>query len=89
MSNTNFKPLRDLYDQNDKINPDKLFDAVIERFNLKNDAALCRMLQVAPPVISKVRHGHLGVSAALLVRLHDATNMSFSEMRALMGVGQA
>jgi len=42
-------------------NPNRLLDTLIERLRLKNDAALSRALEVAPPVISKIRHGRLPV----------------------------
>ena len=34
-------------------NPNRLLDTLIENLRLKNDAALSRALEVAPPVISK------------------------------------
>lgn len=39
--------------------PNALLDALMEKLRLKNDAALCRLLEVAPPVISKIRHKRL------------------------------
>jgi hypothetical protein len=66
-------------------NPDHLLDTVIERLHLKNDAALSRTLEVAPPVISKIRHRRLPVGASLLIRMHEVTNMSIRELRDLMG----
>jgi hypothetical protein len=36
-----------------------LIDVLIKTMSLKNDAALSRVLEVAPPVISKIRHGRL------------------------------
>jgi hypothetical protein len=66
-------------------NPDRLLDALLENFRLKNDAALCRMLEVAPAVVSKVRHRRLPVSAALLIRMHEVTSLEITELRYLMG----
>jgi hypothetical protein len=37
--------------------PNYLLDVLLQRHELKNDAALAVALAVAPPVISKVRHG--------------------------------
>ena len=65
--------------------PNKLLDAVIEKLGLKNDAALSRMLEVAPPVISKIRHRRLPVGASLLIRMHEVSDFSIAELRALMG----
>jgi hypothetical protein len=57
--------------------PNNLLDALIEKLSLKNDAALSRALEVAPPVISKIRHRRLPVGASLLIRMQD--------LRILMG----
>ena len=43
--------------------PSHLLDTLRERMQLKNDAALSRLLEVAPPVISKIRHRALPVGA--------------------------
>jgi hypothetical protein len=53
--------------------------------NLKNDAALSRALEVAPPVISKIRHRRLPVGASMLIRMHEVSTMSVRELRDLMG----
>ena len=66
-------------------NPNHLLDILIERLNLKNDAALSRALEVAPPVISKIRHRRLPVGASLLIRMHEVTDLSIAELRSLMG----
>lgn len=65
--------------------PDKLLDVVIARLGLKNDAALCQALQMSPVSISNLRNRRIPAGAALLVRLHEATNMSVKELRQLMG----
>lgn len=66
-------------------NPNRLLDAIIERMKLKNDAALARLLSVSPPIISKIRHGRLAVGASTLIRMHEETQISIAELRALMG----
>jgi hypothetical protein len=43
------------------------------------------MLEVAPPVISKIRHHRLPVGASLLIRMHEVTGMSIRDLRDLMG----
>lgn len=65
--------------------PNRLLDALLEKMSLKNDAALSRMLEVAPPVISKIRHRRLPIGASLLIRMHETTEMSIRELRDLMG----
>jgi len=65
--------------------PNNLLDSLIEKLNLKNDAALSRALEVAPPVISKIRHRRLPVGASLLIRMHEVSDLSIRELRVLMG----
>ena len=65
--------------------PNHLLDALIAKLSLKNDAALARVLEIAPPMISKIRHRRLPVGAALLIRMHEVSNLPISELRSLMG----
>ena len=65
--------------------PNNLLDSLIEKLHLKNDAALSRALEVAPPVISKIRHRRLPVGASLLIRMHEVSDLSIRELRILMG----
>lgn len=44
-----------------------------------------RALEVAPPVISKIRHRRLAVSAALLIRMHEVSDITIGDLRYLMG----
>ena len=65
--------------------PNNLLESLIEKLNLKNDAALSRALEVAPPLISKIRHRHLPVGASLLIRMHEVSDLSIKDLRHLMG----
>jgi plasmid maintenance system antidote protein VapI len=65
--------------------PNMLLDTLINKLKLKNDAALSRALEVDPPVISKIRHRRRGVGPALLIRMHEISNLSIKELRRLMG----
>lgn len=71
--------------------PNRLLDAIMRKLHLKNDAALSRALEVAPPVISKIRHRTLPIGATILLRMHEVSDFSIRELRALMAVnpGQA
>lgn len=68
-----------------RYDPDQLLASLIGRLNLKNDAALSRALEVSPPVISKIRHRRLPVTASLLIRMHEVSTLSIAELRSLMG----
>jgi hypothetical protein len=63
--------------------PNKLLDTLIEKLQLKNDAELCRVLEVQPPIISKIRHRKLTVGATILLRMHEKSNMSIRELKDL------
>lgn len=66
-------------------NPNHLLDILLGKMQLKNDAALARMLEVAPPIISKVRHHRLPIGASLLIRMHEVTGLTIRDLRDLMG----
>lgn len=66
-------------------NPNALLDYMMGHLKCKNDAALARALEVAPPVISKIRHRRLPIGASLLVMMHEITNKPVQELRAIMG----
>jgi hypothetical protein len=62
-----------------------LLDAMLEKLQLKNGAALSRALEVAPPVISKIRHRRLPVGASILIRMHELSDLRVAELRELLG----
>ncbi len=68
-----------------RYDPDLLLASLIGKLNLKNDAALSRALEVSPPVISKIRHRRLPVTASLLIRMHEVSALTIAELRQLMG----
>jgi hypothetical protein len=63
--------------------PNKLLDTLIEKLHLKNDAELCRVLEVQPPIISKIRHRKLNVGATILLRMHEKSNIPIRELKEL------
>lgn len=65
--------------------PNRLLDEVLQRVNARSDAALSRILEVAPPVISKIRHFRIPVGGAMLIRMHEVTGMSVRDLQRLMG----
>lgn len=64
--------------------PNRVLDAIIAKLRLKNDAALSRLLEVAPPVISKIRHNTLPIGATILLRMHEVSDFTIGELRELM-----
>jgi len=69
---------------NPDYDPNRLFDAVIARMNLKSDARLARDMDIAPSCISAMRRKKRPVCAATLLRLHDLTGLPAYELRNLM-----
>lgn len=64
--------------QNDLINK------IIKVKGLKNDAGLARLLEVAPPVISKIRRNRLPVGATLAIAITEKTDLSIADITAIL-----
>lgn len=64
-----------------KPDANKFIDTLIEKLHLKNDAALARAVQMAPPVISKIRHGRIPIGPMMLLRAHELTGLHVREIR--------
>lgn len=64
--------------------PEWLLNEVRATLDLKNDAALCRVLDVEPPVIRKVRNKNTPIGAPLLIRIHEVSNLSIHDLRRSM-----
>lgn len=79
-------PLTENHLENPDYNPAKLLDTMIDRFGLKNDAALSRTLELPPPVISKLRLKHAAITPAILLRMYDVTGWAISDMRSMLGI---
>ena len=60
-----------------------LINSLKKLFRLRNDAALARALGVAPPVISKLKSGKLEIGDSLLIKIHDAFDLTIKQIRAL------
>ena len=68
--------------------PHTLLDHVLLRQQLKNDAELSRALQLAPSSLSKIRHGRTGVSAELMLRVHEVFEIPIAELKRLDAIHQ-
>ncbi len=58
-----------------------LLDEFAEHFNLKNDAAVARKIEVQPPVISKWASGILAIGATHIIRMHEMTGWSTTQIK--------
>lgn len=71
-------------DQSFPGNVNRLLDFVIDKLELRNDAALARLLGVPPPVISKLRHNTLPLGATIMLRIHEETGLKIRELRSYL-----
>ncbi|MGV8892465.1 MAG: helix-turn-helix domain-containing protein [Burkholderiaceae bacterium] len=55
------------------------------KLNLKNDAEFSRAIGIPPSAISKLRHGKAPMSAALIIALHEKTDISIAELKRITG----
>jgi plasmid maintenance system antidote protein VapI len=65
------------------MNVAKLLDTLQTRFQIKNDAALARELDVTPPEISKLRRGKLPLGDRMILRIHEYLGVPVKEIRQL------
>ncbi|MYM25759.1 hypothetical protein GTP46_24325 [Duganella sp. FT135W] len=63
-----------------QLEPNALIDYLLTENNIANDAALSRALEVAPPVISKIRNNRLYVGATLRLRIMRKFGMSLEKL---------
>jgi len=60
-----------------------LVDKLRARLNAKNDAELSRIMEVDPPVISKLRGAGV-VGPTMLIRIHECTDWPIKQIRDLV-----
>jgi len=62
-------------------NPNMFLDALKARLNIKKDVTLSSLLGIEPSRIGKIRSNGRPISAKLLVRMHESTNISLDELK--------
>ena len=65
--------------------PENFLNRLLGKMQLKNDAALARVLEVTPAVVSRIRNKRVPVSANLLLMIHETTEIAIPELRRMMG----
>lgn len=63
-----------------------MLDIVLDKLQLKNDAALAKQLGIGVTQISKIRCGHIPVGNSVLICLHLASGISIRELKELAGI---
>ena len=61
-----------------------LLDTIIDKYMLKNDAALARLLGISPVVLSKIRNGHKRIGPTIILAVHETTDMPVSKIKELI-----
>lgn len=65
--------------------PARLLDALLHHFQLDNDGALSRRLNVASQVLYAIRQGERPIPASMLLWMQEASGLSMRELRQLLG----
>ncbi len=66
--------------------PAWLLDTLIDKMDLKNDDELASVLNVVRSRISEIRKERKLVGPSLLVKMHDASGLEISALKALAGM---
>jgi hypothetical protein len=61
-----------------------LFNHLIYTYRLKNDAALCRVLEVQPAALSKVRHGANSLGDSWILSIHEVFEIPIAEIKEML-----
>lgn len=61
--------------------PHKLFDYIREMYSLKTDSQLAHILNTRTPMISKVRSGAIRITPALIIAVHEQTNIPIAKIK--------
>jgi hypothetical protein len=75
--------------QNLPFDQNRLIDHLRQTLKADTDLELSRALDVAPPVISKIRHHRALVGATLKIRIMEKTEMTLDELHFLIGAPEA
>ncbi len=74
------KPIR----QYPAYSPSDLLDKLMYLFNLKNEISFSKKFGFSPSHISKLRHKRTVISPNFLLRIHDISQISISELKKMM-----
>lgn len=66
--------------------PDHLLDVLQEKLGVKSDAKLAEHLDIAAPVISKIRGKRMEIGPTIFLRLSEDFRMSVGALRELAGL---
>jgi len=61
-----------------------LLNHIMQISGAKNDAAVARLLEVQPPVVSKIRARRLSFGPTLIIKTHEVTGMPIADIKAVL-----
>ena len=67
-----------------RIPANTLLDELIKLTQVSNDASLCNKLNVAPPMLSKIRHNRVPVTSAFILNVHETLHVPVAQIRRWM-----
>jgi hypothetical protein len=65
-----------------------VLDYLKEKRLVKNDRDLARVLDVNPPLLSKIRNGHLKFGAWMILAVHEEFDIPIKEIKALLATAE-
>jgi hypothetical protein len=65
-----------------------VLDYLKEKKLVKNDRDLARVLDVNPPLLSKIRNGHLKFGAWMILAVHEEFDIPIKEIKALLATAE-
>ena len=65
--------------------PNRLFDTLTQRLGVNSDKALSQKLKMTKSVVAGIRQKRLPVGASLIMGIHEATGISISELKRILG----
>jgi transcriptional regulator with XRE-family HTH domain len=66
-----------------RVTPNNLLDTISKVLAVKTDRELAERLQVYPSVISRIRSRKSGVSAEIMIKMHEVSGLSVADLKTL------
>lgn len=63
--------------------PHRLFDHIRLAYKIQSDASLSQILEVSPSIISRIRSRKIKISAELILKIYDITDLPIQSIREL------
>jgi plasmid maintenance system antidote protein VapI len=76
--------MRELYFSDGKrhIRKEKqIFEFLMRVNNFKSDSQLANFLYCTPPIISRIRNGHMNLTPRMILTIYDKTTLTIEEIR--------